>query len=70
MGSKDVVKMGGTVVEVLPSSMYRVELENGHGALATIAGRARRGMRVMKGDRVTLELSLYDLTRGRITGRE
>lgn len=62
--------MRGRVVEVLPSSMYRVELENGHPALATVAGRARRGLRVMKGDRVTLELSPYDLTRGRITGRE
>ena len=70
MANKDVVEMRGTVLEVLPSSMYRVELENGHAALATVAGRARRGMRVMKGDQVTLELSPYDLTRGRITGRE
>lgn len=70
MANKDVVEMRGTVLEVLPSSMYRVELENGHAALATVAGRARRGMRVMKGDQVTIEMSPYDLTRGRITGRE
>lgn len=69
MAKKELVEMQGTVVDVLPSSMYRIELENGHAALATVAGRARRGMRVMKGDRVTLELSPYDLTRGRITSR-
>jgi translation initiation factor IF-1 len=62
--------MRGTVMEVLPSSMYRIELENGHPVLATVAGRARRGLRVMKGDSVLLELSPYDLTRGRIKGRE
>lgn len=68
MAKQDAVEMNGTVTEVLPSSMYRVELENGEQALATIAGRARR-MRVIQGDQVTVELSPYDLTRGRITSR-
>jgi translation initiation factor IF-1 len=69
MAKKNVVEMRGRVLEVLPSAMYRVELENGHLALATVAGRARRGLRVIKGDSVMMELSPYDLTRGRITGR-
>ena len=62
--------MDGRVTEVLPDRMYRVELENGHKVLAYGAGKmAKFKIRVMVGDRVTLSLSPYDLTRGRITYR-
>jgi translation initiation factor IF-1 len=60
----------GTVKEVLPNATFRVELENGHTVLATIAGKMRRfRIRVLQGDRVTVEVSPYDLSRGRITFR-
>lgn len=62
--------MEGTVTEVLPNATFRVELSNGHNVLATIAGKMRRHrIRVLQGDRVTVEVSPYDLTRGRITFR-
>lgn len=62
--------MEGTVTEVLPNATFRVELSNGHNVLATIAGKMRRHrIRVLQGDRVTVEISPYDLTRGRITFR-
>jgi len=62
--------MEGTVSDVLPSAMFRVDLENGHKLLATTAGKMRRfRIRILAGDRVTVEVSPYDLTRGRITFR-
>jgi translation initiation factor IF-1 len=66
----DMIEFEGTVSEVLPSAMFRVNLENGHGMLATIAGKMRKyRIRILAGDRVTVEVSPYDLTRGRITFR-
>ncbi|HUE97201.1 MAG TPA: translation initiation factor IF-1 [Longimicrobiaceae bacterium] len=62
--------MQGTVTEVLPDTNFRVELENGHEVLAYISGRMRKNyIRILEGDRVTVELSPYDLRRGRITYR-
>ena len=62
--------MDGIVADVLPNSTFRVDLPNGHRVLATIAGKMRRfRIRVLAGDRVTLAISPYDLTRGRITYR-
>jgi len=70
MAKKDAIELQGTVTEVLPNATFRVLLENGHTVLATIAGRMRRyRIRVLAGDRVTVEVSPYDLTRGRITFR-
>ncbi len=70
MSKQDAVVMEGTVTEVLPNATFRVELSNGHNVLATIAGKMRRHrIRVLQGDRVTVEVSPYDLTRGRITFR-
>ena len=62
--------MEGTVTEPLPNAMFRVELENGHKVLAHISGKMRMHyIRILPGDKVTVELSPYDLTRGRITYR-
>jgi translation initiation factor IF-1 len=70
MAKKDAIELQGTVTEVLPNVTFRVLLENEHTVLATIAGRMRRNrIRVLAGDRVTVEVSPYDLTRGRITYR-
>ncbi len=70
MAKEDMVEMEGVISEVLPSAMFRVTLENGHTVLATIAGRMRQHrIRVLAGDRVNVEVSPYDLTRGRITYR-
>ena len=70
MNNKDTIELEGIVKEVLPNTMFRVLLENEHTVLCTIAGRMRRfRIRVLAGDRVTVELSPYDLTRGRITFR-
>jgi translation initiation factor IF-1 len=67
---KDVIEMEGTIMEPLPNAMFRVELENGHEVLAHISGKMRMNyIRILKGDRVLVELSPYDLTRGRITYR-
>ncbi|HWQ11873.1 MAG TPA: translation initiation factor IF-1 [Roseiflexaceae bacterium] len=67
---KDVIEMEGTITEPLPNAMFRVQLENGHEVLAHISGRMRMNyIRILKGDRVLVELSPYDLTRGRITYR-
>jgi translation initiation factor IF-1 len=64
------IQLEGTVSDVLPSAMFRVDLENGHKLLATTAGKMRRfRIRILAGDRVTVEVSPYDLTRGRITFR-
>ncbi|MGE5581654.1 MAG: translation initiation factor IF-1 [Bacillota bacterium] len=70
MGKEDVVEVEGTVVEPLPNAMFRVELENGHKVLAHISGKMRMNfIKILPGDRVTVELSAYDLTRGRIIYR-
>ncbi|MBT9173356.1 MAG: Translation initiation factor IF-1 [Syntrophomonadaceae bacterium] len=67
---KDVIEVEGTVVEPLPNAMFRVELKNGHKILAHVSGKIRMNfIRILPGDRVMVELSPYDLTRGRITYR-
>ena len=67
---QESIEMEGTVTEVLPSAMFRVDLANGHRLLATTAGKMRRfRIRIIAGDRVTVEMSPYNLTRGRITFR-
>lgn len=70
MSKKDVIEVEGTVVEALPNAMFKVKLENGHEILAHISGKLRMNfIRILPGDKVKLELSPYDLTRGRITWR-
>ena len=70
MAKEDVIKVEGTVIEPLPNAMFRVELENGHKILAHISGKLRMHyIRILPGDKVTVELSPYDLSRGRITYR-
>ena len=70
MGKQEGVTVEGTVVEPLPNAMFRVELENGHKVLAHISGKMRMHfIRILPGDKVTVELSPYDLTRGRIVYR-
>ncbi|MGF1596075.1 MAG: translation initiation factor IF-1 [Acidimicrobiales bacterium] len=67
---EDAIVLEGTVVESLPNAMFRVELENGHNVLGHISGKMRRHyIRILPGDRVQVELTPYDLTRGRITYR-
>lgn len=66
----EAIQMQGTVTEVLPNTTFRVELENGHEVLAYVSGKMRKHyIRILAGDRVTVDLSPYDLTRGRITYR-
>ncbi|MBI3457692.1 MAG: translation initiation factor IF-1 [Candidatus Rokubacteria bacterium] len=66
----DAIEVEGTVVEPLPNAMFRVELDNGHRVLAHVSGKMRMNfIRILPGDRVKVELSAYDLTRGRITYR-
>lgn len=68
--SSDVIVLEGTVTETLPAGMFRVELENGHEVLAYLSGKMRRHrIRVLLGDRVQVEVSPYDLTRGRLVYR-
>ena len=68
--SKEAIEIEGTVTEVLPNATFRVELENGHEILAYLSGKMRQNyIRVLEGDRVKVELSPYDLTRGRVTYR-
>ncbi|WP_320170158.1 translation initiation factor IF-1 [Maridesulfovibrio sp.] len=70
MAKEEGISVNGVVEEALPNAMFRVELENGHEVLAHISGKMRKfRIRVMPGDKVTVELSPYDLTRGRITYR-
>ena len=70
MTKEDAIEVEGTVVEPLPNAMFRVELENGHRVLAHVRGKMRMNfIRILPGDRVKVELSPYDLTRGRITYR-
>ena len=68
---KEVIELTGTVVEALPGTQFRVELENGHQVIAHVAGKMRKHfIRLVPGDRVKVELTPYDLTKGRITYRE
>ena len=70
MPKEESIQVEGTVVEALPNAMFRVELENGHKVLAHVAGKMRMHfIRILPGDKVTVELSPYDLPRGRITFR-
>ena len=70
MSKQDVIEVEGRVLEPLPNAMFRVELANGHKVLAHVSGKIRMNfIRILPGDRVTVELSPYDLTRGRITYR-
>lgn len=70
MAKQDTIQVEGKVVEPLPNAMFKVELENGHQVLAHISGKMRMNyIKILPGDRVTIELSPYDLTRGRIVYR-
>ena len=70
MAKEDVIELEGTVLEALPNAMFKVELENGHEILAHISGKMRMHyIKILPGDKVTVELSIYDLSRGRITYR-
>ena len=70
MPKEDVLELEGTVVEPLPNAMFRVELDNGHKVLAHISGKMRMHfIKILPGDRVKVEVSAYDLSRGRITFR-
>ena len=70
MAKDDVLEVEGTVIETLPNANFNVELENGHQVLAHISGKLRMNyIKILPGDKVTMEMSPYDLTRGRITWR-
>ena len=71
MSKADVIEVEGTVVEKLPNAMFQVELESGHKVLAHISGKLRMNyIKILPGDKVTIELSPYDLTKGRIVWRD
>ena len=71
MSKEDVIEIEGIVVEKLPNAMFKVVLENGHQVLAHISGKLRKNfIRILPGDKVTMEMSPYDLTKGRITWRD
>lgn len=71
MAKEEVIEVEGTVVDALPNTNFKVKLENGHVILAHISGKLRMNyIRILPGDTVTVELSPYDLTRGRITWRK
>ena len=68
--AKDVIEIEGTILESMPNAMFRVELENGHEILAHISGKIRKNfIRILPGDKVKVEMTPYDLSRGRITYR-
>ena len=70
MGKQDVIEIEGTVIDTLPNAQFKVRLENGHEILAHVSGKIRMHyIRILPGDKVTVEISPYDLTRGRITFR-
>ena len=70
MSKQDVIELEGTVLDTLPNAMFKAELENGHEILAHVSGKIRMNyIRILPGDKVTVEMSPYDLTRGRITYR-
>jgi translation initiation factor IF-1 len=71
MAKEDQIIMDGTVTETLPNTMFRVQLDNGHTIIAHISGRMRKNyIRILKGDRVKVEITPYDLTKGRISFRD
>jgi translation initiation factor IF-1 len=71
MAKEDIIEMTGEVLEKLPNAMFKVKLQNGHEVLCTISGKMRKFyIRILAGDKVTVEISPYDLTRGRISYRE
>ena len=71
MAKEDQIEMEGTIIETLPNTMFRVELDNKHIIIAHISGKMRKNyIRILTGDRVTIEMTPYDLTKGRITYRE
>ena len=71
MAKEDSIEMEGTIVDTLPNTMFRVELENGHVITAHISGRMRKNyIRILTGDKVTVELTPYDLSKGRIIFRD
>jgi len=71
MAKEEIIEMSGEVVEKLPNAMFKVRLENDHEVLATISGKMRKYyIRILPGDKVTVEISPYDLSRGRISYRE
>ncbi len=71
MAKDNVIEMEGTIIEKLPNAMFQVELENGHKILAHISGKLRMNfIRIIPGDKVKVEMSPYDLTKGRITWRD
>ena len=70
MAKQDVIELEGTVLDTLPNAMFKVELKNGHEILAHVSGKIRMNyIRILPGDKVTVEMSPYDLSRGRITYR-
>ena len=70
MAKEEQIEMEGTVIDALPNTMFRVQLDNGHVVLAHISGKMRKNyIRILKGDKVTVEMTPYDLTKGRITFR-
>jgi len=71
MAKEECIEMDGTVIETLPNTMFKVELENGHVVIAHISGKMRKHyIRILTGDKVTVEMTPYDLSKGRITFRE
>lgn len=71
MAKEDIIEMAGEVVEKLPNAMFKVKLENGHEVLCTISGKMRKYyIRILPGDKVKVDISPYDLSRGRISYRE
>ena len=70
MAKEESIEMEGTIIEALPNTLFRVELENGHQIIAHISGKMRKHyIRILRGDKVTVQLTPYDLTKGRITFR-
>ena len=70
MSKEDVIEVSGKIIEALPNATFQVELENGHKILAHVSGKLRMNfIRILAGDKVTVEMSPYDLTKGRITWR-
>lgn len=70
MAKEDVIELEGTIIDTLPNTMFRVELENGHVVIAHISGKMRKNyIRILTGDKVKVEMTPYDLTKGRITYR-
>ncbi|MCC5824806.1 MULTISPECIES: translation initiation factor IF-1 [Alkalimonas] len=71
MAKEDVIEMQGTILDTLPNTMFKVELENGHVVIAHISGKMRKHyIRILTGDKVTVELTPYDLSKGRIVFRQ